>query len=598
MGKRIIHISLLGLALMLAGCGRKAVDKLAEPVDEGGPRLKLGRVTFAGNTAFSERELRSKMTSQTGKRFDDYTFDQDMRLIIYMYRKKGYLDARFLSRESQVNIERQEIDYLLTIEEGNIKRVGQLKFSGNQVLSDSLLASMLKVKTGEPLSLPAINQTSSGIVALYAERGYIYATVRDTVLDTGDPYLSDVLFQITEGNQVRLGKIEIQGNRRVSSRVIEREFTLRPGEELMPSKVYFNQQRVYALGLFTQARFDMLGLEEQRDTVDLLLTVKEDKTSWVGFNLGFEQPDRVQGGVEWGSDNIFGNLQKLTVKSEASYALQKADTGLHAYTNNYYLDYLEPYFLYTNFKASGSVYYKRERQASSLWRQLSRMGGEGKVGRTLAKNLQAFLGYKYEFLEETQNTTSDVFLTAAYDSRDDIFNPVRGVNASFRVDNAGSVLGGSNDYRKTSGDVSVYRRLGHGLVLAWRARASGIYTYGRNGPVPIQERLKLGGSMNLRGYQTDEIQADTLSITNMLVNGNLELRIPIYWMFGAVLFADAGNVWGGFGDVKWQQYHGGTGAGLRFITPVGPVRLDYAVKTEGTISIRNGLFHINLGHAF
>jgi len=575
------------------------MEKTSEPVDEGGPRLKLGSVTFIGNSAFSEKQLRSKMTSENGKRFDDYTFEQDLRKIIYMYRKKGYLDAKFMGKESRVNIEKQEIDYQLTIEEGNIRKIGQLKFSGNQVLSDSLLISLLKVKTGDPLNLPAINQTSSGIVALYAERGYIYTAVKDTVLATDDPYTSDILFNITEGPLVRLGEINIEGNKKVRNKVIERELTLKPGEIFMPSKVYYNQQRVYALGLFTEAKFEMEGMAEKMDTVNLRLVVKEDKTNWVGFNFGFETPDRVQGGLEWGSDNVFGNLQKLTVKSEASYALQKSkETNYHAYTNNYYLDYLEPYFLSTSYKASGSVYYKRERQESSFWQQLSRVGGETKVGKSLTKLLQAYIGYKYEFLEETQNTTSDVFLTASFDSRDDMFNPQSGVSSTFRIDNAGSVLGGSNDYRKSAGDFSMFYGLGHGIVMAWRVRAAGIYTYGRNGPVPIQERLKLGGAMNLRGYKTDEITTDTSSITNMLVNGNFELRIPIYWMFGAAAFVDAGNVWAGFSDVKWSQYHGGTGLGLRFITPVGPVRLDYAVKTEEKIELKQGRFYINLGHAF
>jgi outer membrane protein insertion porin family len=595
---------LLSLALLFGACGKKAVDKIAEPVDEGGPRLKLGNVTFVGNTAFSEKELRSKMTSESGKRYDEYTFEQDTRKIIYMYRKKGYLDAKFINTDKKVRIEKQELDCILTIEEGNIRKIGQLRFSGNQVLSDSLLLSLLKVKTGDPLNLPAINQTSSGIVALYAERGHIYTTVNDTVTETEEPYTSDILFNITEGPQVRLGEIRIEGNKKVRDRVIEREFTLKSGELFIPSKVYYNQQRVYALGLFTEAKFEMEGMAEKRDTVDLRMMVKEDKTNWVGFNFGFESServflDRIQGGLEWGSDNIFGNLQKLTIKSEASYGLQKNDqTGMHAYTNNYFLDYLEPYFLSSSYKASGSVYYKRERQESSFWQQLSRIGGETKVGKSLTKSLQAYVGYKYEFLEETQNTTSDIFLTASFDSRDDMFNPRKGVSSSFRVDNAGSVLGGSNDYRKSTGDFSMFYGIGRGVIMAWRARAAGIYTYGRNGPVPIQERLKLGGGMNLRGYKTDEITTDTASITNMLVNGNFELRIPIYWMFGAAVFVDAGNVWAGFGDVRWSQFQAGTGLGLRFITPVGPIRVDYAVKTEETIDFKEGLFYINLGHAF
>jgi translocation and assembly module TamA len=104
--------------------------------------------------------------------------------------------------------------------------------------------------------------------------------------------------------------------------------------------------------------------------------------------------------------------------------------------------------------------------------------------------------------------------------------------------------------------------------------------------------------MNLRGYTQDELFTDSLSTVNMLMNGNVELRVPIYWMFGACAFFDAGNVWSDISSVRWNQYHGGAGVGLRFYTPIGPLRLDYAIKTEDRVEAKGGLFYINLGHAF
>jgi len=592
-----LNIIILSVCIVLSGCTKKVQTELKEPVEETGPRLKLGKVTFAGNTVFTQGQLTGKMTSQRGQRFDDFTFQQDLRKIIYMYQKKGYLEAKFQNREQKVNLETQEIDYNLTISEGQLSAIGQIQFQGNALYSDSLLLSLLKVKTGDALNLAAVKQTSSGIIALYAEKGYLYALVKDTIIKTEDSHVSNIVYRIAEGKQAFIGRIEIKGNKWVSQKVIKREMNLSPGEALVPSRVYQNQQRVYSLGLFTEVRFEMEGLAEKSDTINLVLTVKEDKNSWYGFNFGYQQPDRVQLGLEWGSDNIFGNLQKITLRTDIGYGLEKV-YGLHPYTNDYYLDYLEPYFLSLPLRASGSLYYKRQRDAASYWSPLSRLGGEAKVGKSITRIIQVYLGYKYEFLEETSNTTSDVFVSTVADNRDDIFNPTRGYNISARIDQAGSVLGGSNDYRKSTGEAAFYRNLGHSFIIAWHAKVSGIYTFNRAGPVPIQERLKLGGAMNLRGYAQDEIAADTFSTVNMLVNGNLELRIPVYKMLGACLFVDAGNVWADFESVKWKHYHGGTGLGLRIYTPIGPVRLDYAVKTEDRMEIKGGLIYINLGHAF
>jgi len=592
-----LNIIILAVSLVLSGCAKKVQTELKAPVEETGPRLKLGKVTFVGNTVFTQGQLTGKMTSQRGQRFDDFTFQQDKRKIIYMYQKKGYLEAKFQNTGMNVNQVTNELDYILTISEGQLSAIGQIQFQGNTLYSDSLLLSLLKVKTGDALNLAAVKQTSSGIIALYAEKGFLYASVKDTIIKTEDSHVSNIIYRITEGSPVYIGLIRIIGNKGVLQKVIKREMNLSSGDLLIPSRVYQNQQRVYALGLFTEVRFEMEGLAEKSDTVNLLLFVKEDKNNWYGFNFGYQQPDRVQLGLEWGSNNIFGNLQKITLKTDIGYGLGKVD-GLHPYTNNYYLDYLEPYFLSLPLRASGSIYYKRQRDDASYWSPLSRLGGEAKVGKSLTRIIQVYLGYKYEFLEETNNTTSDVFVSSTADNRDDIFNPTRGYNLSARLDQAGSVLGGSNDFRKSTGEAAFFHNLGRSLILAWHVKASGIYTFNRTGPVPIQERLKLGGAMNLRGYSQDEISADTFSTVNLLVNGNMELRIPVYKMLGACLFVDAGNVWAEFESVKWKHYHGGTGLGLRIYTPIGPVRLDYAVKTEGKMEIYGGLIYINLGHAF
>jgi len=524
MPKRFLCIALLAFsAALLASCAGKSKAKVADSPEETGPRLKMGKVTFTGNTAFTSKQLRDDITLAEGQRFDDFTFQQDLRKIIYKYKKKGYLDARFSAREGKVDMQLQQLDYHMVLDEGQLSTIGQIYFQGNSIFSDSTLLSYLRVKTGDAFNLPAINQTSSGIAALYAERGYVYAVVKDSVMKTEDPKVSDVQFRISEGTQAMVGRITIQGNRRVRARVIEREMDLVPGEIFVPSKIYQNQQKVYGLGLFNEVRFEMPGLEQKRDTVDLTLQVREDRTNWVGFNTGYQSPDRVQVGVEWGSGNVFGNLQKLTVRSDLSYGLSGVEKGTraqHPYSNDYYIDYLEPYFLSTTLKASAGIYYKNEKKYDDQyadWLRLSRRGAEARVGRFLIQYLQAYLGYKYEYLEQRSSTTSSAFLTATFDNRDDMFNPSRGVNTTARLDQAGSFFGGSNDFRKVMAEAAAYLPLGGRLVVAARAKGEVISTFGRSLAVPLGERLFLVGGGTLRGYAQDELSADSAAAENVLL---------------------------------------------------------------------------------
>lgn len=588
------------LCLLAIGtvCAKKQSTPMRDPVaDGGGPRMKLGAVTFVGNKVFSQGELAGRMTSKSGDRFDDFTFQQDLRKITFAYQKKGYLEARFTNREGRVNLQTQSVDYVLTIDEGPVSAIGRILFDGNALFSDSILLSALKVKSGDAMNLAAIKQTTAGIVGLYAEKGRLYCTVKDTIIKTGDPHRTDVLFKIYEGPEVRVGGIRIAGNKRVRNKVIEREMNLSPGELFVPNKIYENQQKVYALGLFTEVRFEMEGLAQKNDTVDLVLMVREDKTSWAGFNFGYQQPYSVQGGLEWGSDNVFGNLQKLTVRTDVTYGLQNVEK-IHPYTNDYYVEYLEPYFLSTPLKGSGSIFYKLQRDMISSWRTLSRLGGEGSVGKSFTRVFQSYIGYKYEYVQQTVNTTSSAFITATADSRDSLFNPHHGINLTGRADQAGWILGGSNDFRKVAGELSMYHGVNRHLTVAWRVKGAGIQTYRRGGAVPVQERLRLGGAMNLRGYRTDELTADSSAARNLLICGNVELRTFIWFMFGVTLFVDAGNVWSAFEGSTWRQYQGGAGAGLRVYTPIGPIRVDYAFKTSGNLDWKKGLVYINLGHAF
>lgn len=595
-------------AAALCSCAGKSKAKVASAPEEAGPRLKMGKVAFAGNTVFTAKQLRDEITLAEGQRFDDFTFQQDLRKIIYKYKKKGYLDAKFAAREGKVDLELQQLDYRLVLEEGLLSTIGRIFFQGNSVLSDSTLLSYLKVKTGDAFNLPAIAQTSAGIAAVYAERGYVYAVVKDSVMKTDDPKVSDVVFRISEGGQAVVGRITIQGNRRVRTRVIEREMNLVPGEIFVPSRIYQNQQRVYGLGLFTEVRFEMPDLEQKRDTVDLMLLVREDRTNWVGFNTGYQSPDRVQVGTEWGSSNVFGNLQKLTVRADLSYGLSGVEKGAkaqHPYSNDYYIDYLEPYFLSTSLKASASIYYRNEKKYDEKfedWLRLSRRGAEARVGRTVIQYLQAYLGYKYEFLEQRASTTSDAFLTATFDNRDDLFNPRRGFNVTGRIDQAGSFLGGSNDFRKGLAEASTYLPLGDRLVAAFRAKGEMITTYGRSLTVPLSDRLYLGGGSTLRGYGQDELSADSAAAENSLLLGNAELRYRMVTVMGLSLdlgaFGDAGNVWPGTPSLGWNEFLSDYGLGLRLITPVGPVRVDYGLKTAVRPAFKNGRVCINLGHAF
>ncbi|MEW6684706.1 MAG: BamA/TamA family outer membrane protein [Candidatus Edwardsbacteria bacterium] len=595
--------------LSFCGClhlGKKPIGEIDQ--EEKRIEMKVGKITFEGNKVFSEKTLKKRMITKAGGRFDDFVLEQDIKKIIAFYRRNGYLDAEFIGKEGKINLAEKKIDYHLKIEEGEQIKIHSISFAGNEVISDEEIWSLMKVKPAEPINLSLVSLSSYSILSLYAEKGYLYATVSDTVIREEKSNEADILYQITEGNQVRLEKIIITGNEKVRSKIIERELTLKEGDVFNTKKVYESQQKIYALGLFTDVNLqgESSALDAKKDTVDLLVKVKEDKLRWIGGGFGYQSPDRIQISLEWGHDNLFGNHQQLTLKSSIAYSLQEIEKK-HEYDNEYSLYYLEPYFLGSRLKAGGHLYHRREnkKENNGEWIKINRTGGDGKLGRTIGKNVQTFVGYKYEYIAQ-ENQVSSLFFSISYDSRRDPFNPLSGAKNFLTLETAGNKLGGTNDFHKMLIESAWFFTPGKkALTFAVHTKGGAIVTFGRTQTVPLQEQFELGGANSLRGYRENEIRADISAKDNYLLNSNLELRYLLPFKlpmpplsFSLAAFVDGGNIWGSLSDVSFTTSQYGGGMGLRVITPIGPIRVDSGLRLHRKMSKKDLRIYLNLGHAF
>jgi outer membrane protein assembly factor BamA len=205
------------------------------------------------------------------------------------------------------------------------------------------------------------------------------------------------------------------------------------------------------------------------------------------------------------------------------------------------------------------------------------------------------------------------------DTRDFILNPTVG---SYRVVSsqvAGGVLGGDNDFYTVESSYQHYFGVRGRSVFAWRVRAGYADSYGRSPEVPVENRYFLGGANSVRGYKESSLgplDGDSPAGGDFLLLANVELRFPMpliaKWNFFGAVFLDSGNVWADISDVSSSDfnltssigetqvtdYRYGTGLGLRYNTPIGPIRLDwgYPLKPDGDNS--GGRLYLSLGQIF
>jgi outer membrane protein insertion porin family len=189
-----------------------------------------------------------------------------------------------------------------------------------------------------------------------------------------------------------------------------------------------------------------------------------------------------------------------------------------------------------------------------------------------------------------------------YDTRDNPFYPAKGILSGMVVKFTSPIFFSETDFVKLSFYGNVYHKIADGLVLAASLRTGIAQGYNDTDELPIVERFFLGGRTTVRGYDQDTLgpigsDGDPIG-GNAFLMENLELRVSLGKGIGIVAFLDGGNVWPKIDDMTLSDLKFTTGLGLRYNTPVGPVRVDYGHKLQREKGESAGEVHFSIGHAF
>jgi outer membrane protein insertion porin family len=206
--------------------------------------------------------------------------------------------------------------------------------------------------------------------------------------------------------------------------------------------------------------------------------------------------------------------------------------------------------------------------------------------------------------QRTRNKSIGTFGMIRNNSRP-LFNPAYGGVNSITVEYSGSAFGSKFPYWKVVVERRGFIGLGQGWVFAYRAKAGSMAPAGDQKVTPIEERFYAGGSASVRGWQrfqlgplSDDVNKTALG-GNSLFEGSAELRYPVYKFFSGAAFIDFGNVWRRANTFVRKELHYAAGLGMRFATPIGPIRFDVAGKLNKQYAEESTFeFHVSVGQAF
>jgi outer membrane protein insertion porin family len=624
-----------------------------------GKKHKVDRIIFHGNHELSDKELRAQVTVKkshiwTHGSLSQKLLKQSADNIQALYRDRGYEDAKVTPR---VVDHEPKIDVAFDVQEGPQTLVEDVQVTGNQNIEYEKLTAPVsfQLRAGTPFSPRKLAEDRNRISATYLNHGYLNASVKVTVnRSAGDPHRVNVSYAITEHQLVRISEVVYLGQKQTRLSLIRKTAQLPPETPMRRGQMLEAESRLYDLNIFDWSSVgSRKPITDQTDEM-ALVKVHEAKRNELTYGFGFEVSHR-GGNIPGGTVAIPGggpgiglggnkiapsqstfasprglvefnrrNVRGLGETASAAILLSRLDQRLLT-------TYTQPHFIGSQWSSLSSFSMERTSENPLFTAGLGELSFQ--VERLISRKLNTRLQLRYAFnkttlshllvpelvLEKDRHVRlSTLSGTLIRDTRDKPLDAHRGVYSTINLSVTPTALGSSATFAKLFGQYAYYKPL-HSVVLASSIRL-GLAKAFAGGFVPTSQLYFSGGGTSLRGFSIDEAgpqrlvpfcnvlqgQSGCVNVTvpvggRQLFILNSEVRFPLGLMkaLGGVVFYDGGNVYSAINFKNFvNNYSNTVGIGLRYSTPIGPVRFDLGRNLNPVLGIGATQYYITIGQAF
>ena len=592
-----------------------------------GNKILIRTISFDGNKTFSNRKLRGVMETKekwfmswltNAGTYKEEALKNDSALIADFYMNNGFINVKVGEPVVKLADAKDVLEVTIGITEGDQYRVGEIDFKGELLESAEVLHKKIKSEPGELFSRALLRTDIFTLTDVYADKGYAFANINPLTKADQEKKLVDLTFDMEKGELVHFERINVAGNPKTRDKVIRRELRVDEGELYSATGMKRSKQQLMNTGYFEEATIATVkGSSANKLNVDV--NVKEKATGTFSVGGGYSSLDGIIGQGSVQQANFLG----LGLKANLS-------GSIGGKSQTYSLGITDPFFLDTKWTLGGDIY-RSERDYTDYSRRLT--GADIKGGYPINDFIGTFFMYKFE-IKDLYNpqiayqylnfqdpinyplgssTTSSIFGSVTRNTTDYRLDPSSGMINSLSAEYAG--LGGDNKYARYIGDTTWFHPLYKKLIFSSKLTLGYIQDVGK--PVPIDEKFYLGGIFSLRGYKARTVSPIKIQLSkdvngnesfnqvylggNKEVFGNMEFTFPIMTDAGikGVAFFDYGNAYGEdqklFSSVLMSY-----GAGVRWASPIGPLRLEYGipVNPRAGLDSRSGRFEFSIGSLF
>ena len=592
-----------------------------------GPSAKIRQVNFIGNKVFSDGTLHDEMQESTPNWFswysknDVYAKDKlttDLENLRSYYLDRGYLEFNIDSTQVSLSPDKKEMYLTLTLHEGEPYTISAIRLSGNLLDRQAELTKLVKIKPGDRFSAARLKAATKAVVDKLGEYGYAFATVNAEPQIDQQHHTVDLTLQVDPSRRVYVRNINIVGNTRTRDEVIRREMRQLESSWFDSSRLALSKDRINRLGYFTDVDVTTIPVEGTADQVDVDVKVTEKPTGSVTLGLGYGSGEGpiISAGVS--QDNVFGSGTSLAVNVNTA-------TTFRTLT----VTQVDPYFTVDGIKRITDVYYRTSEplyysNVTDTSFRIITLGADLKFGVPFSESDMVYFGTGIEqnrldvdsttpqsyidYVNDFGRVSNNVPLTLGWsrDNRDSALVPSRGYFTQFNAEYGTPIA--RTTYYKTDFQAQYYYSFAKGFVLGLNFQ--GGYGNGLGGePYPIFKNYYAGGIGSVRGYEPsslgprDATTGDPIGGSKLLV-GNIELTFPLPGTgydrtLRIFTFFDGGNVWGTEGSstgANGLRYSYGTG--LEWISPIGPLKLDFGLPLIKHAGDQYQKFQFQIGTSF
>jgi outer membrane protein assembly factor BamA len=627
-----------------------------------GSRHKVASVSIDGNKTLGDSQLLSHVTVKKAKYFSHGDFSEallraSVKNLEATYHADGFSSAKVTPR---IEGKGGNIDVTFVVEEGARDIVRELRVTGNKTMTlTALIPKGLKLRPGEPYSQTHANEDRQQISVKYLQSGYLTSTFRESIQrEKDDKHGLIVTYEIYEGPKVIISSVLTLGREQTKQQLIDRAVKFKLHAPLSFGGMLSAESRLYNSGIFDWAEVRPRRQITTQDSEDVLVRVHESHRSALTYGFGFEVTNRggsvpsgtvaVPGlppvGVStsfrtsqrtfWGPlgsaaytrRNIFGEAETLTLGTIDGRLLQRVNANFQ-----------NPSFRGTSWISNLNATFEHNSENPIFTDRIEQIGFQLQKHLDHKHTQTLFARYSFSGTQITnliippgpegliQNSSDlDVrlsTLSATYirDTRDNNLDAKRGSYQSFETAFNPSALGSSVSFVKLLMQSAYYRKIPYSIVWANSLRL-GFAPPFDGSEVPLSQLFFSGGGSTLRGFPLDGagpqravllagpgiLTPEQISVPTggrQLAIFNSEFRIPLPFDFpilgkhlGAAAFYDGGNVFTAIGF--HGQYTNTIGGGLRYSTPLGPVRFDIGHNLNAPPGVSSIQYFITLGQAF